>query len=133
MVLHQWYGTSKPHTKRHRHRTLSSQNGPMKLSKRRKSISKRADNEFSSLTGIQVVKLTGKGANGCWISTQSEWNGVPVKKVSGAAHDPSTPNGYIRRGHREMSLLTVRGTCGVNECVNPDHLTLERKDSNPWA
>lgn len=102
-------------------------------SKRVKRIKKKADNAFSALTGIEVTKLTGPGAKGCWICPQQKWQGILVKKVSAAAHDPDFLNGYIERGNRFLNLLSFKGTCGVDQCVNPEHIELIKKEYQPWA
>jgi alkylhydroperoxidase family enzyme len=102
-------------------------------SKRTKRVMKTADNAFSAYTGIPVIKLTGTNSPDCWICAQQRFNNVPVKKVSAAIHDPETMNGTITQGHREMSLMRVSGTCGVDQCVNPEHLSVSKKEYNPWA
>lgn len=102
-------------------------------SKRTKRVMKTADNEFSAYTGIPVIKLTGENSTGCWICAQQRFNNIPVKKVSAAIHDPNTMNGSIKQGRREMSELYVRGTCGIDQCVNPEHTTITRKTINPWS
>jgi len=102
-------------------------------SKRMRKVKRTADNEFSKFTGIPVIKLTGKNSPGCWICAQKRFNNVPVKKVSAAIHDPQTLNYTIKQERREMKEIYVQGTCGIDQCVNPEHTTITRKFVNPWA
>lgn len=105
--------------------------------KRRAKIRRKADNEFTKLTGFPVVRLTGPKmlrrqglGEGCWVTDKKSYKAVSVHKASYAIH-----NGYhpaeIKRPHHKMKSLTVTQTCGCNQCVNPAHLRGTVKDYNP--
>ena len=103
------------------------------LTKKQRRTIKTADNAFTALTALKVIKLTGPSTTHCWICDQKQWQGLPVRKVSGAVHDPDTPQVYIGKGKRAMKLMTVKSTCGIDQCVNPEHLSVSKKEYNPWG
>lgn len=103
------------------------------LTKKQRRAIKTADNEFTRLTAIRLTKLTGKNSPGCWICAPKAWHGVRVKKVSAAAHKPDFPNGYIKPGNKYLALLKVKPLCGIDQCVNPDHLEVTEEEYKPWG
>jgi hypothetical protein len=93
-------------------------------------IKRTATNAFSKVTGIPVIKLS--GSSDCWICAQTLCEQVPVRKLSYGAHNGYGPH-ELKVDSRKMSLLRVKQTCGVDQCVNPDHLVGEVKEFNPWG
>lgn len=92
----------------------------MPISKRKKRNKRAADNPFTAFTGIKPVKLTGK--SDCWIVGQKHHALIPVRKVSYATHHADFPTWKITPQSSRMKNLRVKQTCGVDQCVNPDHL-----------
>jgi hypothetical protein len=98
------------------------------MHKRRQRIKAGADNAFTKKTGIKIVKLT--GTSDCWICGQKDWNIMPVRKVSYAIHQEWEPY-EINASAKRMSNLRVKQSCGVDQCVNPDHLVGKENDISP--
>lgn len=98
--------------------------------KRRQRIRARADNAFTEGTGVKVVKLT--GTSSCWICAQKDIFNLPVRKVSYAIHN-DWQNYEINSSAKRMSLLRVKQSCGVDQCINPEHLVgKEGEQSTAW-
>lgn len=93
--------------------------------KRRRRIAATADNRFTAHTGIPVIKLT--GASDCWVTGVKVSGFVPVKKLAYAYLNGWQPYECEERSKR-MRLLRVTQSCGVDQCVNPDHLTAKEYD-----
>ena len=98
--------------------------------KKRLRAKKSADNEFTRFTGLRVTKLTGN--SDCWICHEKASKTVPVRKISYAVHQNWSPM-HMPATARRMKLLRVKQTCGVDQCVNPDHLVGVEKEYNPWG
>ena len=94
--------------------------------KRKERIKRKSDNPLVKLTGNEVHILTGKNAPDCHLCFTQEHKRVRIYKLAYAL-----ANGWQRyemsHTSRRMKQLTVRRTCGINECVNPDHLIGEEK------
>lgn len=105
--------------------------------KRKRRIQKSADNPFTAYTAIPVIRLTGPGATPpghetpCIIASPKNYRFMPVRKVAYAiAHGWLDMN--INVNARKMKLLRVKQSCGVDQCVNPDHLVGTEKEYEPY-
>lgn len=117
---------------------------------RKHRLKKHADNPFTKLTGKPVIKLT--GSSSC-IVTSGKMIKVPqegiikqtnVKVVAALLYlknpdtlllydlppilDPLLYNEYTV----SPEDIKVTQSCGVDQCVNIEHLIVEIKKSNTW-
>jgi len=98
--------------------------------KRKEKRKREADNRFTEITGIPIIKLTGPKAIDCWLVTAATTYRVPTRKIAYACfNDWQTMD--MARTAKKMKLLRVKQSCGVDQCVNPDHLVGIEKEIDP--
>lgn len=100
------------------------------INKKRQKRRRKADNPFTKVTGFEIIKLTGN--SDCWVVKELTSNYIPVRKISYAAFAGWLPNEITPTNNR-MRLLRVKQTCGVDQCVNPEHLAAKEKEYQPWG
>ena len=91
----------------------------MGRNRKREYVKRVADNHFTKITGAEFTKLS--GASECWICHQTQWGSIPIRKVAFALFNDWQKFEVVRMGQR-MRHLRVKQSCGVDQCVNPDHL-----------
>jgi hypothetical protein len=83
--------------------------------KKRNKVMLKADNEFSALTGLEAIQLS--GSHDCLVTNKKTFNGLPVAKVAYIKYHK------LESQHRKRKkLLRVYRTCGVDQCVKREHL-----------
>jgi len=87
--------------------------------KKKDKIRYQADNRFSQITGLPVIKLTGK--HPCWICATIRTNNMPVKKIAYAAL-MDWPLQDIHPDAKRFKKLKVKQTCVIDQCVAIDCL-----------
>ena len=97
--------------------------------RRKEKLKRNADNKFTALTGIPVILLT--GTCDCVVTKQKEYKDVPVRKIAYAL-----ANGWqtyeMSESASRMLHLRVKSTCGVDQCVNPEHLVGRERSVKLW-
>lgn len=91
---------------------------------------KNADNPLTALTGIVVIKLT--GTSDCIITSQKQYKSVAIRKIAYAVGNNWQAYEMHVTAHR-MKHLLVKSTCGVDQCVNPNHLTAKEREAKIWS
>ena len=105
--------------------------------KRKERIKKSADNPFTAKTGVPVTRLTGKGAippehtSPCHIISVGRIYEMPARKVAYAIYN-NWQVFNINHKARKMRLLRVKQSCGIDQCVNPEHLVGTEKEYQPY-
>ena len=87
--------------------------------RRRATLKKNADNPFTEKTGVEVIQLT--GTSKCLVTSQKAFMGIPVRKVSYAISNDWQAYETSASAKRMKNLL-VKSVCGVDQCINPEHL-----------
>lgn len=112
-------------------------------------LRKSATNPFTKITGIKAIQITG-GSN-CLISIQKTVTSLPrmvdrpisIKRTAAFFYLTSPEilksfgfelkvKPYNIYNFTQDDILKVTQTCGVLECVHPDHLTIKIKPTNIW-
>lgn len=95
----------------------------------RGKIKRRANNEFSALSGIRAFQLS--GSCDCLVTEQTTANGYPIKKYAYLLYNNLLVGAHPKR----IKSIRVKSSCGVDQCVNPAHfiVTDPLKDTPPGA
>jgi hypothetical protein len=90
-------------------------------------IKQTANNPFTANTGVKAYQLT--GSSDCLICPQKEAKNVSTRKIAFALANgwQSYEMGF---DSKRIKLLSVKATCGVDQCINPAHLVGTEKEDN---
>ena len=78
-------------------------------------IKKHAKNAFEAETGLKTITLS--GLHNCIITENKTHKGVPIHNIS-----------YMVKNDLKIynKGLTIATSCGINQCVHPDHLEIQK-------
>ena len=100
--------------------------------RKRANIRKNADNKFTAETGIKIIKLTGNPDHDCWVVGQKEYKHIACRKFAFALFN-NWPAMDTHCKAPRLKNLRVKQSCGVHQCVNPDHLIGTEPEYDPLA
>ena len=100
----------------------------MTIRKNRNKLKKTAKNDFTALTGIRAIQLS--GSCDCLVVANKTYLDLPIKKAAYLLYN----NISITSEHpTRIARMKVHSSCGVDQCVNPNHFIVKDplKDTPP--
>jgi hypothetical protein len=83
----------------------------------RTKMKRKADNEFTALTGIRAIQM--EGGSNCLITKQITLNNMPIPKTAYLLY-----NNITGVHPKRLKAMKVKTSCGAKNCVHRDHLVV---------
>lgn len=102
------------------------------LMKKKYRIKKAAKNVFSELTGIFSIQLS--GTQSCIITEGLTTSLKTLGNLTGRKVIPIKKYAYHKYSGVELEQIkSVTSSCGVDQCVHPDHLVAVLHPQKSWG